>query len=161
MSTFDFSNIINPEAERIQCIFADLHLHLVNLANMAPEDQPDLMACKEERGCDWMQLMCSLEGKTYNLGLALTAKESDMGRQSDELHQCYQAHIRTFKLEAQHQAEEAAEEEAWREAEKDKGSFIVSNTSFIHGNVLLHALLLVLMIVRHAPYVEYWLHEAH
>ncbi|KAG2036555.1 hypothetical protein BDR03DRAFT_1011506, partial [Suillus americanus] len=108
MSTFNFSNIVNPEMERIQHVFAELHL------------------CLEEWGRDWTWLMqdlsqCSLEGKIYNLGLALTAEESDMGCRSDELHQRYQAQIRTFKLEVQRQAEEAAEEEAWREAEKDKG----------------------------------------
>ncbi|KAG2038874.1 hypothetical protein BDR03DRAFT_1009588 [Suillus americanus] len=107
MSTFDFSNIVNPEAERIQRVFAELHLRLVNLANTTPEDRPDLMAHKEEWGHDWTWLMqdlsqCLLKGKTYNLGLALTTEESDMGRRSDELHQRYQ-------------------EEARREAEKDKG----------------------------------------
>ncbi|KAG2030963.1 hypothetical protein BDR03DRAFT_1016583 [Suillus americanus] len=126
MSSFDFSNIVNPEAERIQHVFAELCLRLVNLVNATPEDRPDLMACGEEWGRDWTWLMqdlsqCSLEGKTYNLGLALTAEESDMGHCSDELHQRYQAQICAFKLEAQRQAEEAAEEEARREAENDKG----------------------------------------
>ncbi|KAG2032863.1 hypothetical protein BDR03DRAFT_1014820 [Suillus americanus] len=74
MSTFGFSNIVNPEAERIQRVFAELHLRLVNLANATPEDHPDLMARKEEWGHDWTWLMVQI--RAFKLEVQRQAEEA-------------------------------------------------------------------------------------
>ncbi|KAG1791790.1 uncharacterized protein BJ212DRAFT_1490861 [Suillus subaureus] len=100
---------------------------MVNLADLMPKDQPDLMACKEEWCHDWVKLLadlekCSMDGKTHNLSLALAPEESAKGCKAEEAHIHFHEQIHTFKIKAECQAKECAHlEEEKQLKEKGKG----------------------------------------
>jgi hypothetical protein len=49
---------------------------------------------------------------TYNLSLPLSSEENELGCKAESAYERFAAQIRTFKLEAQHQADERAKTEA-------------------------------------------------
>ncbi|KAG1853462.1 hypothetical protein DFJ58DRAFT_728217 [Suillus subalutaceus] len=88
MSSFDFTAVANPHAERLQRAFGELRLKMVNLANAVPDDRPDLMQRKEEWSRDWAKLVYldanAIDGKTYGLSTALSVDEGALGRKAQQ-----------------------------------------------------------------------------
>ncbi|KAG1813212.1 uncharacterized protein BJ212DRAFT_1578393 [Suillus subaureus] len=125
--SFDFSKVVDPAADKIQHAFTELHAQVVNLADIMPKDRPDLMAHKEEWCHNWVKLLadlekCSMDSKTHNLSLVLAPEESTKGCKAEEVHVHFHEQIRTFKIEAEHQAKECVHlEEEKQLKEKGKG----------------------------------------
>ncbi|KAG1835820.1 hypothetical protein DFJ58DRAFT_735473 [Suillus subalutaceus] len=117
MSSFDFTTVANPHAERLQRAFGELHLKMVNLANAVLDDRPDLMQRKEEWSRDWAKLVQDLDanaidGKTYGLSTALSADEGALGCKAQQSYECDWP---TEKL-----AQEKAAKQKGKEKEKEK-----------------------------------------
>ncbi|KAG1820072.1 hypothetical protein DFJ58DRAFT_739326 [Suillus subalutaceus] len=110
MSSFNFSEVVNPNVDQLQRAFADLRLRMR----------------KEEWLRDWNQLMRELSSnaldcKTYNMSLALSSEEGAMGRKAEDAHKTYSAQVHAYKLEVQHLVDEqAALELAEREKSREK-----------------------------------------
>ncbi|KAG1853670.1 hypothetical protein F4604DRAFT_1933096 [Suillus subluteus] len=121
MATFDFSAIANPHAERLQCAFGELCLKMVNLANVIPDDRPDLMQRKEEWSHDWAKLVDldanAIDSKTYGLSTALSVEEGATGRKAQELYERFSAEERVTLEKAVKQKGKGKEKERTPESD--------------------------------------------
>ncbi|KAG2117885.1 uncharacterized protein F5147DRAFT_768024 [Suillus discolor] len=117
--SFSFDNIVTPQGEKLQCIFADLRVPMASLSDSIPEDCAELIMEKEEWCHSWECIMrnldqCSINGKTFGLLFPLSPEEAGKGHCSSKAYDHFRAQLCTFRAEAEHQASKCTEEEHHR-----------------------------------------------
>ncbi|KAG1862630.1 hypothetical protein F4604DRAFT_2030571 [Suillus subluteus] len=124
MSSFTFSEVVNPNVDKLQQAFADLRLKLAHLVEAIPEDRPELIQQKEEWVRDWTKLVQELSDnalncKTYNMNLPLLSEEVTLGRKAEEAQKLYSGQVHAYKLEVQRLVDEQAALERKKSKEKE------------------------------------------
>ncbi|KAG1882567.1 hypothetical protein F4604DRAFT_1678100 [Suillus subluteus] len=128
-SSFTFSEVVNPNVDKLQCAFADLRLKLGHLVTAIPEDRLELIQRKEEWLRDWNKLVelsnNAMNCKTYNMNLPLSSDEVALGHKAEEAQKFFTGQVHTYKLEVQRLVDEQAalerEQSKERELESEKG----------------------------------------
>ncbi|KAG2034430.1 hypothetical protein BDR03DRAFT_984412 [Suillus americanus] len=121
-SLFDTAAALSPEAESMQCTFADLSGRMAAEAKCVPEDRPNLATEKEEWCHRWNKITADIgfyiaAAKDQGVVLALTADEAIQGREAAATHDKFVEQLHTLKeVAALHEmGEEAAANESGEE----------------------------------------------